>query len=153
MSLELTINSDIKQAMLNKDTKKLEALRAIKAAVLLAKTGKDVSSAGISKEQEISILKRLIKQRKESATIYAEKGREEMAAEEIYQAEIIEQYLPEQMTEQEVEKVVVEIINEVGAESMKDMGKVMGIVIKKLAGQADNKMISSMVREKLQPNN
>ncbi len=147
MSLEITINNNIKQAMLNKDAKKLEALRAIKASLLLAKTGKDVGPDGISEEVEIAILKRLVKQRKESAEIYTEKGRDEMASEELYQAEIIEKYLPEQMGADEVELIVKEAVAELGASSMKDMGKVMGVATKKLAGKADNKMVSGIVKK------
>lgn len=146
MSLEITINNDIKQAMLNRDRKKLEALRAIKASLLLAKTGKDVSAGKVSEEVEISILKRLVKQRKESAEIYNEKGREEMASEELYQAGIIEEYLPEQMSMEQVEVIVKEAIQDLGASTMKDMGKVMGVVSKKLAGKADNKMVSSIIK-------
>jgi len=135
--------------MLNRDSKKLEALRAIKASLLLAKTGKGVSAGEISEEVEISILKRLVKQRKESAEIYNEKGREEMASEELYQAGIIEEYLPEQMGVEQVEALVLETIKELGANSMKDMGKVMGVTTKKLAGKADNKMVSEIVRKNL----
>ena len=146
MSLEITINADIKQAMLNKDKKKLEALRAIKASLLLAKTGKDVKDGVVSEEAEIAILKRLVKQRKESAEIYNEKDREEMASEELYQAGVIEHYLPEQMGVEQVEIIVKEAIQQLGANSMKDMGKVMGVVTKKLAGKADNKMVSGIIK-------
>lgn len=146
MSLENTISSDIKQAMLNRDKKKLEALRAIKASLLLAKTGKDANDGEISEELEISILKRLVKQRKESAEIYNEKGREEMASEELYQAGIIEEYLPEQMGADQVESIVKDAIQQLGASSMKDMGKLMGFVTKKLAGKADNKMVSGIIK-------
>lgn len=146
MSLEITINTDIKQAMLNRDKKKLEALRAIKASLLLAKTGKDAAAGEVSEEIEISILKRLVKQRKESAEIYNEKGREEMASEELYQAGIIEEYLPEQMGVEQVEAIVKEAIQQLAATTMKDMGKVMGVVTKKLAGKADNKMVSGIIK-------
>lgn len=149
MSLEIIINNDIKQAMLSRDAKKLEALRAIKASLLLAKTGKDASAGEISMDVEIAILKRLVKQRKESAEIYNEKGREEMASEELYQAEIIEKYLPEQMGSDEVEAIVKSAVAELGASSMKDMGKVMGVVTKQLAGKADNKMVSGIVKKAL----
>ncbi len=146
MSLEIIINSDIKQAMLNRDKKKLEALRAIKASLLIAKTGKDVSAGEISEEVEISILKRLVKQRKESAEIYNEKGREEMAEEELYQARIIEEYLPEQMSDDQVEAIVKAAILQLGATSMKDMGRVMAVVTKELAGKADNKLVSGIIK-------
>jgi len=149
MSLEIKINNDIKQAMLAKDKRKLEALRAIKAGLLLEKTGKDVSGGEIPESVELKLLQKLVKQRKESASIYREKDRVEMAEEEEYQAEIIEQYLPDQMSESEVEIVVQKIINDTAASSMKDMGKVMGIVSKQLAGKADNKLISEIVKRKL----
>ncbi len=149
MSLEIEINKDIKQAMLAKDSKKLEALRAIKAALLLAKTGKDAGPGEIPESVELGLLKRLVKQRKESAEVYKNNGRDEMAAEELYQAEIIEAYLPEQLGEAEIENIVKETIAEVGAQSMKDMGKVMGLVTKKIAGRADNKLVSDVVRKML----
>ncbi len=149
MSLEIEINKDIKQAMLAKDSKKLEALRAIKAALLLAKTGKDAGSGEIPESVELGLLKRLVKQRKESAEVYKNNGRDEMAAEELFQAEIIEAYLPEQLGEAEIENIVKETIAEVKAQSMKDMGKVMGLVTKKIAGRADNKLVSDVVRKML----
>jgi uncharacterized protein YqeY len=149
MSLEITINNDIKDAMRSKNAKKLEALRAIKASLLLAKTGKDMSSGEIPEEVEISLLKRLVKQRKESAAIFNDNGKEEMAKEELYQAGIIEKYLPEQMGEEEIEVIVDAAINELGASSMKDMGKIMSVVTKQLAGKADNKLVSEIVKKLL----
>lgn len=149
MSLEIKINNDIKQAMLSKDKKKLEALRAIKAGLLLEKTGKDVSGGEIPESVEMKLLQKLVKQRKESAAIYREKGRAEMAEEEEYQAAIIEQYLPAQMSEADIEQFVQKAIKDTGAETMKDMGKVMGMVTKQLAGKADNKLISDIVKRKL----
>lgn len=149
MSLELKINSDIKQAMLAKDKKKLEALRAIKAGLLLEKTGKDVSGGEIPESVELKLLQKLVKQRRESATIYREKGRNDMADEEEYQAGIIEKYLPDQMSKEEIENTVQKIIDEIGATSMKDMGRVMGTAAKQMAGKADNKMISEIVKQKL----
>ena len=149
MSLEIQINNDIKQAMLAKDRKKLDALRAIKAALLLEKTGKDVSSGEIPESVELKLLQKLVKQRKESALLYRDKDRVEMAEEEEFQAAIIEKYLPEQMSEGEIETVVTAVIAETGASSMKDMGRVMGMVSKQLAGKADNKTISNIVRKKL----
>jgi len=146
MELEKLINNDLKDAMRAKDKRKLEALRAIKAALLLAKTGKDVADGEIPESVEISLLQKLVKQRKESATIYREQNRAEMAGEEEYQAGIIEKYLPEQMSQEEIETVVKRIVEETGASSMKDMGKVMGMASKELAGKADNKLISTMVR-------
>ncbi|MDD3739329.1 MAG: GatB/YqeY domain-containing protein [Lentimicrobiaceae bacterium] len=149
MKLEELINNDMKECMLNKDMRKLEALRAIKAALLLEKTGKDVNFAEVPETLEIQLLQRLVKQRRESAAIYIEQNREDLAEEEIYQAGIIEKYLPEQLSEEEVQEIVKQVIEEVGATSMKDMGKVMGIVTKKIAGKADNKMISNIVKSLL----
>lgn len=149
MSLEIKINDDIKQAMLAKDRKKLEALRAIKAGLLLEKTGKDVSAGEIPEGVELKLLQKLVKQRKESAAIYREKARIEMAEEEEYQASIIEKYLPEQLSEEEVEIIVQKAIDDTGAASMKDMGRVMGMTTKQVAGKADNKMISEIVKRKL----
>jgi uncharacterized protein YqeY len=146
MSLEITINNDIKSAMIAKDKRKLEALRAVKSALLLIKTGKDTSFAEVPKELELKTLQKLIKQRKESAEIFKSQGRNEMAEEELYQAGIIEAYLPEQMNEDEVKAIVEKIIADTGASSMKDMGKVMGMASKQLAGKADNKIVSQIVR-------
>jgi hypothetical protein len=149
MSLAILINDDIKQAMLAKDRRKLEALRAIKAALLLAKTGKDITSGEIPEEVELSILQKLVKQRKESAEIYKSQNRADLVEDEIFQASIIEAYLPEQMSEKELRKIVKDIVDQTGANSMKDMGKVMGMASKQLAGKADNKTISGIVREML----
>jgi uncharacterized protein YqeY len=146
MSLEITINNDIKQAMLARDKRKLEALRAIKSGLLLIKTGKDVGGAEIPENIEMKLLQKLVKQRRESAEIYREKDRIEMAEEEEYQADIIETYLPKQMSEEEIETVVQQIIEDTGASSMKDMGRVMGMASKQLAGKADNKLISNIVK-------
>lgn len=149
MGLEIQINNDIKAAMLARDKKKLEALRAIKAALLLEKTGKDVSSGEIPESVEMKILQKLVKQRKESAAIYREKNRIEMAEDEEFQSSIIERYLPEQMSEAEIEEIIASIIAETGASTIKDMGRVMGMASKKLAGKADNKTISLIVKQKL----
>jgi uncharacterized protein len=149
MNLEIKINEDIKQAMLTRDTQKLSALRAIKAALLLEKTGKDVSSGEIPESIELKLLHKLVKQRRESAAIYVEKGRKDMAEEEIYQAEIIEKYLPKQMGEGEIVALVKEIITETGASGIKNMGMVMGAASKKAAGRADNQVISKIVKELL----
>ncbi|OYT12759.1 MAG: glutamyl-tRNA amidotransferase [Bacteroidetes bacterium 4572_114] len=146
MDLAVKINDDLKQAMLARDKRKLEALRAIKAALLLAKTGKDTSSGEIPEEVELKILQKLVKQRKESAEIYKSQNRADLADEELYQSAIIEAYLPEQMSQEELQVLVKEIVDQVGATSMKDMGKVMGMASKKLAGKADNKSISGIVR-------
>lgn len=152
MSLEILINNDIKSAMIGKDKKKLEALRAIKAALLLAKTGKDINSGEIPESVEMSLLQRLVKQRKESATLYTEQNRPDLAEEEVYQAKIIEAYLPQQMSSEELQVAVQEVIQQTGASSMRDMGKVMGIISKQLAGKADNKQISEMVKQLLNNN-
>ncbi|MCD4663667.1 MAG: GatB/YqeY domain-containing protein [Bacteroidales bacterium] len=148
MSLEKVINNDIKTAMLAKDKKKLEALRAVKAAILLAKTDKGVDGE-ITKDTEIKILQKLVKQRKDSAELYKSQGRDDLAEEENFQLSVIEKYLPEQMDEDEIRKTIQGIITETGASSMKDMGRVMGMSTKKLAGKADNKIIASIVKELL----
>ncbi len=149
MSLAEKINEDLKQAMKAKDAKKLEALRAIKSALLLAKTGKDAPVGEIPESVELSLLQKLVKQRKESAAIYRDKNRPELAEVEEFQASIIEAYLPQQMSDEEIETELKKIISETGAESMKDMGKVMGIASKKFAGKADNKVVAGMVRNLL----
>jgi len=148
MSLEQTINSDIKAAMLAKDKKKLDALRSVKSAILLAKTDKG-SSAELAVDTEMKILQKLVKQRKDSAELYQSQGRNDLVEEESFQLSVIEKYLPEQMNEDDVKKTIGEIITETGASSMKDMGKVMGMASKKLAGKADNKLIASLVKELL----
>jgi uncharacterized protein YqeY len=150
MSLAEKINEDIKRTMLARDKRKLEALRAIKAALLLAKTGKDMSSGEIPPEVEMQLLQKLVKQRKEAAQIFITQNRADLAEEETYQAGIIEEYLPKQMGEDELREVIKSIVAETGASSIKDMGKVMGLASKQLAGKADNKAISNIVKEILQ---
>ncbi len=149
MSLEIVINNDIKTAMIAKDKKKLAALRAIKAALLLEKTGKDISGGEIPESVEMKLLQKQVKQRKEAAELYHQQNRADLAEDEEYQAGIIEAYLPQQMDEETLKTEVQIIVEETGANSMKDMGKVMGIASKKFAGQADNKLISAMVKELL----
>ncbi len=149
MTLAEKINEDIKAAMLARDAKKLDALRAIKSGLLIIKTGKGTSGDEIPQELEMGLLKKLVKQRKESAAIYREKGRPELAEEEEFQAGIIEAYLPDQISGDKLREIVKDIIAETGAESMKDMGRVMGTAAKNLAGQADNKEISMIVKELL----
>ncbi len=146
MELEITINNDIKQAMLAKDTRKLNALRAIKAALLLEKTGKDVSSGIIPESVEIKLLQKLVKQRKESAGIYHAQHRADLAEEEEYQASIIEAYLPGQMSDEELKLIVGEAIASTGASGMRDMGKVMAAVSAKVSGRADNQTIAAIVK-------
>ncbi len=148
MGLSDKINADIKAAMLAREKEKLEALRAVKSAVLIAKTEKSATDE-ITEEDEIKLLKRLVKQRKESAITYKEAGREDLVEKEDFQAKIIEAYLPEQMGEKEVEAIVEQCIADTSAEGMKDMGRVMGIAVKKLAGKADNKMLSEIIKKKL----
>jgi uncharacterized protein YqeY len=148
MSLEKSINDDIKAAMLARDKRKLEALRAVKAAILLAKTDKG-SDGDISEDAEIKILQKLVKQRKDSAALYQNQGRKDLEEEEIYQLAVIGKYLPEQMSAEDVKVEVQRIIAETGSASMKDMGKVMGIASKKLAGKTDNKLIAEIVKDML----
>ena len=148
MSLKNTIDNQIKESMLNKSKERLVALRAIKSAVLLAKTA--AGGAGeLSEEDTIKLLQRLVKQRKESAAIFNEQGRVDLAAPEEAQAEVIASFLPEQLSKEEVEQIIIEIIDQLGAEGMKDMGKVMGMATKKLGGKAEGKLIASLVKEKL----
>ena len=149
MSLEITINDDIKQAMLARDKRKLNALRAIKAALLLEKTGTDVSGSEVPESVELKLLQKLVKQRKESAILYKEQNRADLAEEEEFQSSIIEKYLPEQISENEILELVKKIISETGANTMKDMGRVMGMASKQLAGKADNKTVSGIVKDLL----
>lgn len=139
--------TEMKAAMRAKDSTKLEALRAVKSAILLAQTSG--GTEGMNEDEELKLLQRLVKQRKESAAIYNEQGREDLAQPELEQATVIEQFLPEQMSEEEIEKRVEELISKSGASGMKDMGKVMGLASKDLAGKADGKTISAIVKRKL----
>jgi len=148
MSLQQDIMAAMKTAMKEKDQTALTALRAIKSAILLAQTESGAKEE-LTEEQELKILQKLVKQRKDSAAIYLEQDRKDLALPEIDEAEVISQFLPEALSEEEIEKVVVMTIDELGAEGMKDMGKVMGAVSKELAGQADGKTISNIVRAKL----
>lgn len=148
MSLQEDLMTAMKAAMKRKDQEALAALRAIKSEILLAQT-ETGSKEEITEEQELKILSKLVKQRKDSAAIYSEQNRNDLAGPELAQAEIISQFLPAQLSDAEIEKVVIETIQKTGAEGMKDMGKVMGIVNQQLAGQADGKTISTIVRAKL----
>ncbi|HLV92823.1 MAG TPA: GatB/YqeY domain-containing protein [Aequorivita sp.] len=148
MSLEKKVMDSMKEAMKAKDSQALEALRSIKSALLLAQTESGTKSE-ISEVEEIKLLQRLVKQRKDSANIYNEQGRADLAEPELAQIQVIEKFLPEQMDEAEVEKIVAEIIAETGASSMADMGKVMGLANAKIAGKADGKTISTIVKAKL----
>jgi uncharacterized protein YqeY len=150
MELETRINDEIKKAMLAREQEKLEALRAIKAAILLEKT-KEGTTGNISEEVELKILQKLVKQRKESADIYAGANREDLAIKERFEASVIETFLPKQLSGEEVAEKIKLIISQTGATTIKDMGKVMGMASKELAGKADNKTISEIVRKLLSP--
>ncbi|MDF4223394.1 MULTISPECIES: GatB/YqeY domain-containing protein [Maribacter] len=146
MALQQRVMEQLKLAMKAKDSVALESLRAIKSALLVASTS---GGGDVSEEDEIQIVQKLVKQRKDSAAIFIEQGRQDLADPELAQIAVIEQFLPEQLSEEEVEKVVVQTIDATGASGMKDMGKVMGIVSKELAGQADGKLIATIVKKKL----
>ncbi len=148
MGLQESVMTEMKVAMKAKDTVALESLRAIKSAILLAQTDKG-GGVGLSEEDEIKLVQKLVKQRKDSAAIFKEQGRDDLAEPELAQVAVIEKFLPEQLTEEEIEKVVVQTIEATGATGMKDMGKVIGMVSKELAGQADGKTISNIVKAKL----
>lgn len=148
MNLTDRINGDIKAAMLAKEKEKLAALRAIKSALLLEAT-KD-GSGEVSEDVANKILQKLHKQRVDAAQLYVEQNRQDLADDEVFQAGVIEEYLPKQMTEEEIMAEVKEVITSLGASSPADMGKVMGVLTKKLAGKADGKIISKLVREGLQ---
>ncbi|KGO92050.1 GatB/YqeY domain-containing protein [Flavobacterium subsaxonicum] len=148
MSLQNDIMEAIKTAMRAKDTVTLESLRAVKSAILLAQTETGAKQE-ISEEDEVKLLQRLVKQRKDSAKIYIEQGRQDLADPELEQAAVIEKFLPAQLTEEEVEAVVKKIIADNNFSGMADMGKVMGIASKELAGSADGKTISTVVKKSL----
>ena len=147
MSLELTINEAIKTAMREKDKVALDSLRAIKSQILLLKT--EAKGADVSAEQEIAILQRMIKQRKDSYEQFVSQNRTDLAEVEAAQMKVIEQFLPAQLTAEELETEIKKIIAETGAESIKDLGKVMGTASKALAGKSDGKSISEMVKKLL----
>lgn len=147
MSLQKQVMEQMKAAMKSKDTVALQALRSLKSAFLLAKT--EAGAGELTEDQEMKIIQKQVKQRKDSAAIFVEQGRQDLADPELAEAAVLEQFLPEALSEEEIEKVVLETIAKVGAEGMKDMGKVMGIVSKQLAGQADGKTISTIVRKNL----
>lgn len=148
MSLEKLVNDQLKTAMLAKDEKSLRALRAIKAAILLAKTSEG-SGGELKQEDEVKMLQKLVKQRKDSEEIFRQQNREELARKEAEEIEVIEKFLPKQMSVEELKVELSRIISEVGAASPADMGKVMGVATKQLAGKADGKAISSTVKELL----
>jgi uncharacterized protein YqeY len=148
MSLEQTIMADLKVAMRTKDEKALRSLRAIKAAIILAKTSEGAAGE-ISPEEETKILQKLVKQRKDSLEIYQQQNRPDLAQKEQEEIEIIEKFLPQQLSADALKDALTKIITEIGASSVADMGKVMGIATKQLAGQADGKTINALVRELL----
>ncbi len=148
MSLETKIMEAMKVAMKDKDTLALQALRSVKSAILLAQT-ETGAKAEISKDEELKILQKLVKQRKDSAAIYLEQGRTDLANPEMTEASIIEQFLPAQLAEHEVAAIIEGVIAEIGASSMADMGKVMGLANQRMAGKADGKTISGIVKSRL----
>jgi uncharacterized protein YqeY len=148
MSLKQQIDTDIKNAMLAKNKEELEALRSIKAMILLAETEKG-SVSEISSDTENKILMKAAKQRKESADIFQQQNRSDLAERELFQLEVINRYLPKQLSADELTAELTKIIGEVGAKGPQDMGKVMGMATKKLAGKADGKLISEVVKKLL----
>ncbi|MGV8944863.1 MAG: GatB/YqeY domain-containing protein [Lutibacter sp.] len=148
MSLQEKLMDKMKEAMKTKDKVALESLRAIKSELLIIQT-KSAASNELTKDEEIKLLQKLVKQRKDSAAIYKEQGRNDLAEPELAQVEVISQFLPVQMSDEDVKNVVAEIIKTVGATSIKDMGKVMGLASAQLAGKADGKAISNAVKQLL----
>lgn len=148
MSLKQQIDGDIKKAMLAKNKEELDALRSIKSLILLAETDKG-STGEISGDVENKLLMKAAKQRKESAEIFQQQSRQDLADKELFQLEIINRYLPKQMTEEELTAELKNIITELGAKGPQDMGKVMGTATKKFAGQADGKLVSEIVKKLL----
>ena len=147
MSLQDSVMTALKTAMKSKDTVALTSLRSIKSAILLARTsGADVA---MTEEDEFKILQKLVKQRRDSASIFTEQNRLDLAEHELAEVEVISQFLPQMLEASEVENVVLETIDSLGASGMKDMGRVMGVVSKTLAGKTDGKTISTLVKAKL----
>lgn len=147
MSLQTQITEALKTAMKSKDQIALEALRAIKSELLLVQTSG--SDSAISEQDEVKILQKLVKQRKESADVFTAQNRLDLVEPELAQIKVIEQFLPEQMSEEEVEKIIAQIVEEGSFSGMQDMGKVMGLANAKLAGAADGKTISAVVKKLL----
>ncbi len=148
MTLEETINQAIKEAMMAKQKERLEALRSVKNGILLLKTDKG-SSHEVAPDDELKMLQKQVKQRKESADIYTQQNRPELAEKELFEATVIEEFLPAQMSPEALEMAVKEIVVRVGATSAKDMGKVMGVASKELAGKAEGKLVSDLVKKLL----
>jgi uncharacterized protein YqeY len=145
MALEETINNDIKTAMKAKEANKLQALRAIKSSILLLKT----SPEGLTEESAIKSLQKMVKQRKDAGELYVQQNRQDLADVEFFEAAIIDKYLPQQMNEDEIKVELTAIISKTGASSKADMGKVMGMATKAMAGKADGKLISTLVKQLL----
>lgn len=143
----IDINKHIKEAMLAKDTVRLASLRAVKTAFMMAETEK--GAAGLTEATQVKIIQKQVKQRKDAATIYQEQDREDLAVDELAQIAVLETFLPEPMSESELEKSIANIITQVGATSMADMGKVMGKASAQLSGKADGKLIAAKVRQLL----
>ena len=148
MSLEANIMTHMKEAMKAKDSVALEALRAIKAAIIMSKTEAGASE-GLTEDQEVKMLQRLVKMRKDSATIFTEQNRMDLAEPELAQIAVIEQFLPAQLSEDEVEAIIAKIISETGASGIASMGKVMGLASAQIGGQAEGKTISGIVKKLL----
>ena len=148
MSLQAKVMEALKEAMKSKNTVALESLRAIKSAILLAKT--DVgASEELFEVEELKLLQKLVKQRNDSASLYKSQGRNDLAEAELAQVRVIEQFLPKQLSEKEIETEVLAIVSSIGASGMKDMGKVMGVASQQLAGKADSKLVSAIVKKVL----
>lgn len=150
MSLQDAIMTALKAAMKSKDTLALTSLRSVKSAILLAQT-ESGSKGNMSEADEVKLLQKLVKQRRDSAEIFTQQNRPDLAAPEMSEAEIISQFLPEMLSEEAVEKAVLSAIQKLGAQGMKDMGKVMGSLNKELAGKTDGKTISILVKKHLMP--
>jgi uncharacterized protein YqeY len=148
MGILFNLTEEIKNAMRAKDSLKLEALRAVKSAVILEQTASG-GGGSLSEEQEIKLVQKLVKQRKDSASIFREQNRVDLAEPEEAQANVIAAFLPEQLSEEKVTAIIQEIISQTGAAGMKDMGKVMGMASKQMAGKADGKTISTIVKQQL----
>ncbi len=149
-TLEEQVNQDLKEAMKAKDDAKMRSIRAIKTAIIVEKTSE--KGGELTPEAELKMLNKLVKQRQDALDIYNKEGRDDLAQKEQEELIIIQTYMPEQMSEEEIETKVDEIINQTGAEGMQDMGKVMGIASKELLGKADGKTISTIVKKKLSSN-
>ena len=148
MGILSKLTDEIKNAMRAKDSLRLDALRAIKSGILLSQTA-GTGTKELNDDESIRLLQRLVKQRKESAAIYREQDRADLAEPEEAQAEVITEFLPSQLSEKEVEKIILEIITKTKAQNMKDMGRVMGMASGQLAGRADGKLIASLVKQNL----